>query len=185
MDMIKQEGARSFKKKIAKEDIICYKMLRLIKEDWPEDMNYLKFLCDKKTFYTLYQRFEMKAGEEYTSNKLEKTKIKRGNKEVAIVESGFHVYKDFPCIYWARRRYYWTRIAECIIPKGTEYYEGENELVEMPCYCTKKLRVNKVFTLDEMFAKANKEMPYSCKSCYKKNCNMRRNMYICIKDLVE
>jgi len=65
-----------------------------------------------KIYKTVFQYFEIQIGKSYTS----KLKVCEGN----VVTIGLHTYKNFNDIYCGSNQ----RIVECIISKGSKYYEG-------------------------------------------------------------
>ena len=125
---------KSSKVRIAKEDIICYKFL--VKE--------------VGSYFTPYQSSLIEVGkliEDTESLMIEKTSKRDFN---FILYGGmFHTFKDIEA---ARKDVRWfannmSRVNEyvifkCIIPKGTEYYEGTFEAYK--CYASKKLIISEV-----------------------------------------
>lgn len=93
-------------KKIASKDIICYKVI-------------IKFVTiEGINFYTPYRCFIVEIGKEYNSPLCKK------DNEVYTGLHSFRKLKDAEneiLSNWDPRR---LRIARCIIPEGSEYYEG-------------------------------------------------------------
>ena len=97
--------------KIAKEDIICYKVLYKSHYDQSLHSPYFAF------------KWEL--------NKLTKAKGKpyirtiEGQKKKKIMKGYFHTFKTIKSAKNLKRRlYYGQFIYKCIIPKGTKYWEG-------------------------------------------------------------
>jgi hypothetical protein len=90
--------------KTAKEDIVCYKMIRKCNE----------------TYYTWYKRALVVLGETYVSCLVRKKSPEN------VVEDGIHSFKNLidlkNFVHWMLFGNYY--IVECIIPKGSKYYEG-------------------------------------------------------------
>lgn len=169
-----KDGEKSFIKKVAEEDVTCYKVVRWLKEDLPTEFYKNPEEYDLATYYTPYMRMAMKAGEEYTTDeewKIESDILYHGDTQPTtfIEKGGFHAYQHLACADYAHRGIFFSRVAECVIPKGTEYYEGTDTDFRVPCYCAKRLRVNKVF--EAAIWKITKSD--DCKSCRKEYCNMK------------
>ena len=89
------------RKKIAKEDIVCYKGLL----DYEDD-----------ELFTPFQEFSIKIGETYHSE-LKRTKFLSNE-----VDLGIHSLSNYESAKDAIM--YYHIIVKCIIPKGSKYYEG-------------------------------------------------------------
>jgi len=109
------------KEKIAKDDIICYKVGRKYNKNW----------IFRDTFLPLFRNFTYKIGKLYKKcypSRLivevpEFIPIRYSN---GIIYEGFHSYKSKYTSYYAMHSYCCVL---CIIPKGAKYYENKTEYV--------------------------------------------------------
>lgn len=112
--------------KIAEEDIVCHKLL----------------LCGNKedTFLTIQMRHEVNITEPlYGMGKEDSSIMTFNKKDVRVITSGFiHTFQDWDglCEHYANSDVY---IIECIIPKGTEYYEGVDAAFDKKCFASKMI----------------------------------------------
>lgn len=104
--------------KIAEEDIVCHKLL----------------LCGNKedTFFTLHRNIEVNITEPLYAMGKERKRFKN------IGEGFIHTYQSWErvCdVYLSVDTY----IIECIIPKGTEYYEGMDSCFPVKSFASKMI----------------------------------------------
>jgi len=121
-----QTNKEKMVRQIAKEDIVCYKIV----------------IEDGNNLYTLYQRMEVELGKHY-KDKYKITQFYNCWHNVwKIEEGGFHSYRNkkwaeviFRCSttdWFSQLLHKNLKLVECIIPKGTAYYEGyfDNDINE-------------------------------------------------------
>lgn len=127
------------KSSIAKSDIVVYKALRVIvKRSYNVYVNgkIIKGYTYKLTPSVMHVAFE------YKFDKLFKTRMRKtkGFYSLYDVHYGFHSYQrkeDAVKFVSSRTGYIAVR---CIIPKGSRYYEGSNN-VDTPGYCSNQIIV--------------------------------------------
>ena len=96
--------------KIATEDIVCYKELR-IEDNGTYTSEFQYFIYIKHKLYELGFDIETIDGYEL------------GDNLNWVIHEGFHSWKERPVCYWTVNRGH-HRIFKFIIPKGATYYEG-------------------------------------------------------------
>lgn len=131
--------------KIAEEDIVCYKHV----------LGAIPFNnTEKMRFYTLYQHMLVSIGETYTlEGKLENcfycgyesdfTSLGK----VCVSRGAFHSYSFIGDIALVANK--GEAIIECVIPKGTEYVEGE--------FCGRKSYASKAITYVRLLRRPYRE----------------------------
>lgn len=127
---------------IAKEDIICYKVLR----------SHIKFFKDESKLYSPIRNYYYCDKENIIGNKLVCPEFSN-NVSFYVpyycysVDRGIHGFKDkdsalvfIDNLFNITCNIYYTYyLYECIIPKGSKYYEGINNDI-----CSEKMIVNKL-----------------------------------------
>lgn len=135
--------------KIAEDDIVCYKVVTVVKEGRYKFMTkVLRYLHLLKRFETWYQDAPVTIGEtvsaepEYTKEELEEI----DNQYITIAEGFIHSFtklndaKTFvKCSSWAT----YSIVVKCVIPKGTYYFTGEDSN-GVPNYASCQLKYVKV-----------------------------------------
>ena len=117
--------ASTDKKKIAKEDIVCYKILHTICKDsaraYIQNFEYeIKKLYETNIEFTDSLRvFDSLAVEDRDS-------LIRRNIPIKSINKGFHSAKSISRI---TSENHFGDIYECIIPKDSEYYEDKTNLI--------------------------------------------------------
>lgn len=143
------------KAKIAEEDIICYKVLRV------DGVSYNKRGYDSISFVAPYTREEVTVGKKiHDTAKLHSylayEKYDKFTNAVyhiwEIREGGFHTFANFEdakiaCMRWSMVTIgsnYGYIVVYAIIPKGTKYHEGTCEEGRVTCYVSKDI----IYTYD-------------------------------------
>jgi hypothetical protein len=132
------------KAKTAKEDITCYKLVRIIAGKihspffyhiWTENEIYkCKLEVEKNIFFMGATTFDGIVREKYNSMwKMNMTNLLSPNYKLNEVSSGFHAaltVKRFDTED-IRNNYAsdFFQIAECVIPKGSKYFTDETDLI--------------------------------------------------------
>ena len=113
--------------KVAKEDIICYKVIY--------HEIYHKNLKEFNKYLSLYESFEYKVGHTYVLKK----SFKMSDKYNKRVNNGFHSYTDEKkaCTYL---RYGKRRVIKCIIPTGSLYWHNPDHEE----YCSNQIMFKEV-----------------------------------------
>ena len=107
-----------------KEDIVCYKVFDVI---------------DGKLTSPFYYDIPWELGEEFTDPRFKMTAINRGS-ALFSVKCAFHSFKNW--VDAQRFSKHWDgrlTIVKCIIPAGSEYYDGWFDSVK--AYASSKLRL--------------------------------------------
>lgn len=124
--------SNTLKPKKAKEDIVCYKYLKVVEND------------GITTYHSPFNtQFKWKVGDEYVA---ENEKYLRGReisfKRHEISQGYFHTYaKYIDCNCCAGLR---DAICMCVIPKGTYYYKGVVNGGVRDGYASKHLKIVKI-----------------------------------------
>ena len=102
---------------IAKEDIICHKVLGQY----------------ENKLYSVYRNFRYKINKTYRIFRWLKSALEKEELKFNSISRGFHSYTEIP------RHYYLENVAvECIIPKGSKYYQNYCE------YVSNKIKIIKI-----------------------------------------
>ena len=120
-------------KKIADKDIVCYKVICKVGND----------------YLTIYQRTPIELGKTYTDNEL--IHMGKGNDVYYIGQGVYHTFKKYKdAVVFLREHFLFTNrvIVRCVIPKGTEYYEGTFD-DEEESYGSKTLYLSKKILKEE------------------------------------
>lgn len=99
-------------KYIAEKDIVCYKIVYL----------------QGKKIISFWFDFPYELNKKYTTQVLQPIFTKKGN---ILIEKGFHSYRN---LYTAKGDVWFSLmeslvIVKCIVPKGSEYYINNKEMV--------------------------------------------------------
>jgi hypothetical protein len=101
----------------AKEDIICYKVL----------------YYNENKLYSVYRNFRYKINKTYRIFRWLKSDNEKEQLEFfSVISRGFHSYIEIP------RCYLENVVVECIIPKGSKYYQNYCE------YVSNKIKIIKI-----------------------------------------
>lgn len=103
-----------YKIKIAKKDLVCYKMFYFKNYNTKDIKDGITGVV--RTYY------------KYKFNEINNTELDSLNnvKRYGIVNYGFHSYNYKKDILSDEKNWAWHIIVKCIIPKGSEYYNGYN-----------------------------------------------------------
>lgn len=133
---------KDYNPKVAKKDIVCYKLLR----------ENIEYPSETKRYYTPFQDLKIILGQEVKA----KGGLQKGTRKIfewssnreyrKLIYSGvIHTFKTFKDVedfmlkfasqYDAKN----AVVVRCVIPKGTEYYEGIFESTGLKSYASKKL----------------------------------------------
>ncbi len=122
--------------KIAEKDIVCYKVLA--RRDDKLVTPFFKYVMEPNHRYESQEPFEIGWVTKTTLRLLLSPRFRN----TPVVEGGcFHTFKHRIDAKWLGRVMTKTPnfvILKCIIPKGTEYFEGDSE--DMTCYASKVLQ---------------------------------------------
>lgn len=123
-------NSERFYKRTAKEDIVCYKSV--------------KNSNDEETVRAVYYFFKYRIGRTYRKRKVVKPKRSRVYLPNAFrVDNGFfHSYKYLGPAKVDTYRFPDRLVVQCIIPKGSKYYEGK-DISNEECYCSTAIRIVK------------------------------------------
>lgn len=135
--------------RIAKDDIVCYKVVNVV---WADRRKFktklLRSLHLLKRFETWYQDAPITLGEtvsaepEYTKQELEEI----DKRYITIAEGFIHSFKTLDDAKTFVKRAYlsaYATIVKCVIPKGTYYFTGEDSN-GVPGYASCQLKYVKV-----------------------------------------
>jgi hypothetical protein len=118
----------------AREDIICYKVLRI------QDNN----------LYAYYRSFEYKIGKLYRGPLVWGKMYSTSEGLYMNINEGFHSYSD---IEYAKQNYRDVLesavIVKCIIPKGTIFFEGEQNFGRG--YASNQIIIKEIMKLEDVF----------------------------------
>lgn len=127
---------------VAEKPITCYKVL------WHSG---------DKLFSLYHSEFKWEMDRVHFTTLQEGEKLEDGR---GTVNQGFHSYKDLHSTLTVMARTFYPCLAvECIIPKGTKYYTGEDG-DKCDGYASEKLIPIKVMTIEEVFTRFYGEYPY-------------------------
>ena len=128
---------------VAEKPITCYKVL------WRLGVNKLRSY--------FHSDFEWEMDKVHTTTLHKSQKLEDGRRSV---NQGFHSYKGLHSAMVFMNSTQLTCVAvECIIPKGTKYYVGEDRDYRKG-YASEKLMPIKVITIEEYIAKFYGEYPF-------------------------
>lgn len=113
--------------KVAKEDMIVYKVFSQISQTY-YDYNKCGYVT-KDIFCTPYQNMEVPKKMSFVMCESNFGLRKRASWDNAgwEVHEGIHAYQDSRCVHVSTNTNY--EIRKCIIPKGTKYYIGRYDIV--------------------------------------------------------
>ena len=133
--------------KIASKDITCYKVLLLTSDNfYISPHKFFAFFENQVNSKKVFQAEKSWWLENVPGDDLESNYIDDNGVDTYELNSGFfHMYKDYDSAVKAiknsvRREKESYTIFECVIPKGSHYYEGITSIYLLPSIASDKLK---------------------------------------------
>ena len=133
--------------KIASKDITCYKVLLLTSDNfYISPHKFFTFFENQVNSKKVFQAEKSWWLENVPGDDLESNYIDDNGVDTYELNSGFfHMYKDYDSAVKAiknsvRREKESYTIFECVIPKGSHYYEGITSIYLLPSIASDKLK---------------------------------------------